>query len=120
MTKNFFSGSHLVIVVYSVDSPSSFKSIDNHMHSIDQYCKEDVIKVIVGNKCDLESERRITYDDMMDRATELNNIKAFETSAIDGRKSTINELFQECTFMLCQTNMVKSQSFRIGNRPIVS
>ena len=56
---------------------------------------------MVGNKCDLEDERRITYDDMMDKATELSNIKAFETSAIDKNKSTINELFNECTFMLC-------------------
>ena len=53
MTKNFFAGAHLVIIVYSVVSPSSFKSIESHMHNIDQYCRKDVIKLLAGNKCDL-------------------------------------------------------------------
>ena len=68
MTKNFFAGAHLVIIVYAVDSPNSFKSVEAHLNNVENYCKKDVIKIMVGNKCDLEGERRITFDDMHDKA----------------------------------------------------
>ena len=100
MTKNFFYGAHAVIIVYALDSPSSFKSIENHLNNIDNYCKPDVIKILVGNKSDLEVERRCTYDDMNDKAQET-NMKCFETSAIDSKNATIFELFNEISIMLC-------------------
>ena len=54
IARNFYSGSHAVIVVYSVDSPNTFKSVDFHMNNINQYCNDDnVLKFLVGNKCDL-------------------------------------------------------------------
>ena len=54
LARNFYAGSHAVIVVYSVDSPMSFKSVDQHMNNISQYCNdENVLKFLVGNKCDL-------------------------------------------------------------------
>ena len=48
----------------------------------------------MGNKCDLDEDRRISFDDMCDKAQD-NEIKAFETSALPDRKSTIDELFSE-------------------------
>ena len=79
MARNFFSGAHCVIIVFSVDSPASFKSIDTHMNNIDNYCSKDVIKIIAGNKCDLD-ERYITLDDMNDKALEL-GVRSYEISA---------------------------------------
>jgi GTPase SAR1 family protein len=57
-------------------------------------CSDDVKIYIVGNKCDLETERKVSHEDGKEKADELKNVVAFfETSAIDGKKSTINELF---------------------------
>ena len=54
IARNFYTGSHAVIVVYSVISQNSFKSVDQHMNNINQYCNdENVLKFLVGNKCDL-------------------------------------------------------------------
>ena len=54
ITRNFYAGSHAVIVVYSVVSQNTFKSVDTHMNNINQYCNdENVLKFLVGNKCDL-------------------------------------------------------------------
>ena len=48
----------------------------------------------MGNKCDLETERKVSHDDAKEKAEELSKVVSFyETSAIDGKKGTINELF---------------------------
>lgn len=100
MNRNFFAGSHCVILAFAVDRPSTFQAIDQHLNSITQYCDENVLKILVGNKADLE-ERHISFDDISDKAEEL-KIKFFETSAIPEKKSTIDELFTEIANLLVQ------------------
>ncbi len=47
------------------------------MEHIAQKCSEkDVLKFLVGNKCDLEEERRITYEDLLDKAVRNTNVMA--------------------------------------------
>ena len=55
--------------------------------------------MLVGNKCDLETERRVMFDDLSDKAAEL-EVPYFETSALPDKKSTIDELFQEVVLQL--------------------
>ena len=50
---------------------------------------------------------------MIDKSNEL-EIKSFETSAMNEKKHTISELFDECCVLLCQQNMVKSTSFKLA------
>ena len=54
ITRNFYPGSHAVIVVYSVDYLGSFYALDNHMQDINDYCNnENVLVFLAGHKCDL-------------------------------------------------------------------
>ena len=53
MTRNYYAGSAVVLIVYSVDSPGSFKSVENYYNTVKQLCSDDTIIAIVGNKCDL-------------------------------------------------------------------
>ncbi len=69
------------------------------MNSVENYCSKDVIKILVGNKCDLEGERRISFDDMQDKANDM-GLRAFETSALESRRGTIEELFSEIAAMI--------------------
>ena len=70
LTRTFFQGAHCVIITFSVDSPKSFSSVQTHLDNITQYCGENVLKVLVANKCDLE-QHYITFDDMKYKAEEL-------------------------------------------------
>ena len=64
MTRNHYQNAHAVLIVYGLDSIESYKSVENHVHDVGNYCNNPDIKIfIVGNKCDLESERKVTYDD---------------------------------------------------------
>ncbi len=62
------------------------------MNTISEYCEnKNVLKFLVGNKCDLEQDRRITYNDLLQKAEE-HNCKGFETSTMPEFASTIDEL----------------------------
>ena len=41
LARNFYSGSHAVIIVYGVDSPQTFKSVENHVNNVNQYCNDE-------------------------------------------------------------------------------
>ena len=53
----------------------------------------NTIKVIVGNKCDLNADRRIKQQDLSDKAEEHGVDLFFETSAFTEYKGTIDSMF---------------------------
>ena len=89
----FLHSAHAVIIVYSIDAPSTFKSVSNHYEHIEKFCPANCVKVIVGNKCDLDNSRRVKTQDLMDKAEEHNVDLYFETSALPEYKGTIDDLF---------------------------
>ena len=59
MNENFISGSDAVIIVYSIDMPSSFKSLSDYYERVERNCRPLPIIVFAGNKCDLDGDRRV-------------------------------------------------------------
>ena len=66
LVKSFYAGTHAVIFVYSIESMASFKELyDVHMNAfLSVNSNPNVVKVIVGNKCDLENERRVSFEEL--------------------------------------------------------
>ena len=64
------------------------------MNDIDKFAKEGVLKVLVGNKCDLKEKRQVSYEKGKELA-EHYNIPFFETSAKSS--DNIENLFVEAT-----------------------
>mmetsp|Transcript_94044 Transcript_94044/g.285627 ORF Transcript_94044/g.285627 Transcript_94044/m.285627 type:complete len:101 (+) Transcript_94044:2-304(+) len=50
------------------------------MQEIDKYANDGVIKLIVGNKCDLSSKKKVSYDEAKELADSL-GVQFMETSA---------------------------------------
>ena len=93
--RHFYAGSHAFILVYSVNYPVSFKSLDHIMNNIDQFCNnENVLRFLVGHRCDLHQERRVKFDDLLDKCEEY-KCKGFETSICLEYRGTIDDLFKE-------------------------
>ena len=73
------------------------------MADVDKFAKEGVLRILVGNKCDLDSKRQVSFDNGKELADKY-GIKFLETSA----KETVNidELFVSTTkiFMSKQVN----------------
>lgn len=41
---------------------ASFRNLETWLTEIERHGRPDVIRVLVGNKCDLDSQRKVTYE----------------------------------------------------------
>mmetsp|Transcript_22385 Transcript_22385/g.29022 ORF Transcript_22385/g.29022 Transcript_22385/m.29022 type:complete len:245 (+) Transcript_22385:2-736(+) len=80
ITLSYFRGGQGILLVYDVTNRKSFNSIRNWMSQIKQYADVDVNKIIVGNKCDLEHKREVSFEEGMQLAAEY-GVQFIEASA---------------------------------------
>ena len=81
---NFYRNSSLAIIVYSVTSESSFQNIDIWLRELRTQSSPDVKVILIGNKIDLEEQRKISREEG-ELFAKTNNLEKFiETSAKSG------------------------------------
>ncbi|CAD8172968.1 unnamed protein product [Paramecium octaurelia] len=80
ITNSYYKGAHGIILVYDVTDKQSFKDVENWLAEVEKYANENVVRVLVGNKVDLESKREVTSEEGKELADSL-NIRFIETSA---------------------------------------
>ncbi|KAJ3447171.1 ras and ef-hand domain-containing protein [Anaeramoeba flamelloides] len=90
ITRNYYKGSQGILMVYDVTNSKSFENIKNWSKEVDKFSNNSFCKYLVGNKCDLQEKRRITYGMGEKLANEL-GIKFFESSAKTNKN--IDEIF---------------------------
>lgn len=81
ITTAYYRGAMGILLVYDVSDEASFTNVRNWMRQIDQNAAENVNRILIGNKSDVDpSERKISHDQGKALADEF-GIKFFETSA---------------------------------------
>jgi GTPase SAR1 family protein len=68
------------MVVYDITDVESFNNINSWLIEIEKNANKNVYKILVGNKCDLEEKRQVTYEQGKDFA-DTYGMKFIETSA---------------------------------------
>jgi len=68
------------MIVYDVTDPESFKAVEMWMGEIEKFAAAGVSKLLIGNKCDLATERKVTTEQGQALAKHY-GIKFLETSA---------------------------------------
>jgi len=71
------------LLVFDITNRESFKNIPYWLQDIQRDAQKDVEKVLVGNKCDLEEQRQVSYEEARLFA-EKHHLKYFEISAKTG------------------------------------
>ena len=84
ISKNYYNKSDGFIIVYDITNKSSFDSIVNWVEDIKELASNDNKNIILGNKCDLESERKINKEEGDNLAKKYNS-QFFEVSAQNGK-----------------------------------
>ena len=90
ITKSFMQNADGIIYVYDITQRESFNNLKTWIRESDQ-ATQGFKKIIVGNKIDLENNRKIGKD-VVEKFCEENNIKGVEMSAKEGKN--IGECFE--------------------------
>ncbi|CAO2823211.1 unnamed protein product [Amaranthus hypochondriacus] len=80
ITSSYYRGAHGIIIVYDVTDQQSFENVKQWLNEIDRYASDNVVKILVGNKCDLTSNKVVSYETAKAFADEI-GIPFLETSA---------------------------------------
>ncbi|MFX1344592.1 MAG: Rab family GTPase [Promethearchaeota archaeon] len=86
MRKQFYQGSDAVFLVFDLTNPETFSNIPVWFSDIKKQMElrgEDLIGYVIGNKKDLENEKKITSEDAQ-RLAQKFNLEYLETSALSG------------------------------------
>lgn len=62
MARSFYRNSAAVILVYSIANEGSLNSLRGWLKEVRDNAHEDIIVVLIGNKCDLEDFRKVKYE----------------------------------------------------------
>lgn len=80
ITSSYYRGAQGIIIVYDCTDQDSFNNVKNWLEEIDRYACDSVNKLLVGNKCDLNQKRVVSYTAAKEYAEQL-GLPFLETSA---------------------------------------
>ncbi|EYU18939.1 hypothetical protein MIMGU_mgv1a013507mg [Erythranthe guttata] len=79
--KSYYRGAMGILLVYDVTDESSFNNIRNWIRNIEQHASDNVNKILVGNKADMDESKRAVPTSKGQALADEYGIKFFETSA---------------------------------------
>ena len=94
------------MMVYDITDLESFQNLNSWLIEIEKNASKNVYKILIGNKCDLEEKRAVTYQEGKDFA-DSNGMKFIETSAKTCQQ--VNEAFETLTQEIIKLNANKDK-----------
>jgi len=91
ITRAYYKNSVCALVVYDISSRDSFNNVTSWIEDCKNQSPKTIFMVLVGNKCDLEDKRQVSYEEGKELA-DKNELLFFESSAKDG--INVDEIFE--------------------------
>ena len=88
---SYYRGAHGILLLYDVTDKDSFKNLSNWLIEIEKNASKNVLKVLIGNKSDLEDKRVVSFNQGKEFA-DTYGLKFIETSA--KKNLNVNEAFE--------------------------
>ncbi|XP_061345742.1 ras-related protein RABE1c-like [Gastrolobium bilobum] len=81
ITTAYYRGAMGILLVYDITDESSFDNIRNWFRNIEEHASDNVNKILVGNKVDMDESKRAVPTSRGQALADEYGIKFFETSA---------------------------------------
>ena len=94
ITAAYYKGAHGILVVFDITDRESFNNVTNWLNEIKKNAGVNVVKILIGNKSDLESNRKVSIEEAKKMA-ESQGMVYLETSAKN--RINVDESFMELT-----------------------
>ncbi|GFR74264.1 Ras-related protein Rab-8A [Elysia marginata] len=82
ISRSYFRGTKGMMIVYDITDRDSFDAVQTWKRQVDEYADPKTVLMLVGNKCDLQSERQVSIQEGKQLAAEF-GIWFMETSALE-------------------------------------
>lgn len=92
ITTSYYRSANCIGIVYDITESETFEHIKVWLEEISKYAKENVLKILIGNKSDLDQQRAVKYEQGQELADRY-GIPFIETSA--KADVCINKLFEQ-------------------------
>ncbi|CAB16405.1 GTP-binding protein ypt2 [Schizosaccharomyces pombe] len=80
ITTAYYRGAMGILLLYDVTDKKSFDNVRTWFSNVEQHASENVYKILIGNKCDCEDQRQVSFEQGQALADEL-GVKFLEASA---------------------------------------
>ena len=104
---SYFKGAHGILLIFDITSRDSFKELENWLAEVEKNASTQILKILIGNKCDLEEEREISKDEGEAFAMR-NGMQYIETSA--KINTNVNEAFEALSKIMIEYYSKKSSA----------
>ena len=87
LISNFYRNSSLALILYAINNKDSFQHAENWLNDLKSQANPNVKVFLVGNKSDLENERKVSKEEGERFKEEKKLDRFFETSAKTGENA---------------------------------
>ena len=118
---NYYKTTDVAIFIYSIDDINSFNNINNWYNELNDKGNNDnnnikTIKILLGNKNDLENERKVTYE-MGEKLKKEKNFYYFQEINCSYKNKDVNEKIDNSddkNNKIDENDLVQNLFFKIG------
>ena len=111
VVSTYFKGAHGILLLYDVTNKDSFKNLENWLIEIEKNSSDKVLKILVGNKCDLSDDREIQTEEGQAFAVR-NGMEFMETSA--KMNTNVSEAFETLGKLMIEFNSKGNNNSQSG------
>ena len=115
MASSYYRQADAILLMYAINSKSSFTNLQRWMQAIDRYAREDVLVMLVGCKGDLFGHREVDAEEAQAFA-EGYGMKFVETSSLNGYN--VEEAFSTCAEIIQKSKENGGSGLQLYSEPI--
>lgn len=83
VTRAYYKATAIAMIVYDISNQQSFENIEKWVQDVSENAAKDIELILIGNKSDLEDQRKVPYEEGK-KLAEKYNMSFYETSAKNG------------------------------------
>ncbi|KAM9468174.1 ras-related protein Rab-19 isoform 1-T2 [Clarias gariepinus] len=119
ITQSYYRSAHAAMITYDITRKSTFNSVPQWIQEMEQYGAANVLLALIGNKCDLESERQVEFKEACALANQKGIVVALETSAKEAQNVDQAFTVMAHELLACNGLAVKEDGYRMDSQRIL-